>query len=133
MAFVAETVRDIELGERLGELRRLVETSRVPEARRFVKELVQDWPDEPRVQHWDKVLAPPVARAVPGPGSGTDRSEDLKWLQRHAKEYPGCWIAVYQGRFIAADPSPDRVAEKIKSALPPGQRALLHFEAAPEE
>jgi hypothetical protein len=56
MAVVEQPVQDVELEEKLSELRRLFETSRVKEARAFIKELVQAWPEDQRVQHWNKVL-----------------------------------------------------------------------------
>jgi hypothetical protein len=132
MPVVEETVRDVELEEKLAELRRLFETSRIPEARLFVKELALAWPEDPRVRHWDKVLAPPVARLIPGPGTGRDRTRDYQWLDEHASEYPGCWIAVYEGELVAADPSLATVNEMIRTTLPAEKIPLLQYQHRPE-
>jgi hypothetical protein len=114
-----------ELLGRLVQLRDDVSSGRVEEARAAVKELEARWPDSERVQYWSRVLAPPAVRAQPGPDP---RSRPLDrervWLREHAREYPGCWLAVYGDRLIAADPDLE-VVLAFANETPEGQHALL--------
>jgi len=49
------------------------------------------------------VLALPEVRVLQGERARPlDRERD--WLRQHSGDYPGCWLAVYQDRLIAADP-----------------------------
>ena len=118
---------EITLEESLERLVALVNSSRVEEARHYVKELVSIWPESDRVQHWDRVLAPPRILGWK-PAVGGDISGERAWLKAHAHEYPGCWIAVLGDRLIAVDPDLDRVraAAKADGAVDP----LFHFSPA---
>src|SRR5687767_10029578 len=91
------TTEQEHLATDLRHLLDLLEGDRVEEARRFVKELEQQWPDAERVRHYAHVLAPPVARSRPDIPARSSRRE-LKWLKEHAHEHPGCWLAVYEDR-----------------------------------
>ena len=115
----------------LRRLRRLVETSEVPEARRYVKELAVRWPDDERVHHWDRVLEPP--RVLPARGKvARSFRDDWGWMREHAHEYPGCWIAVHGKQLIAADPDPQVVRDAVR-AHPEWSSPLLHFQPRPGE
>lgn len=117
---------DDELERALARLRHLVETSAVPEARAFVKELVARWPEDPRVRKWDHVLEPPrVVRREPG--RGRSYRQEWDWLKAHAHEYPGMWLLVYEDRLVAADRDP-QVIRKIAREHPEWQDPLLHHE-----
>src|SRR5262245_31299314 len=85
----------------------LIGEGAVEEARALVKELEARWPDSPRVQHFARVLAPPVVRVRPG--SGRSRDREFAWLREHAHEYPDCWLALLGDQLIAADPSVGKV------------------------
>jgi hypothetical protein len=106
-------------------LRDLLERDRVEEARRFVKELEQRWPESERVRHYVHVLAPPIARSRPDipPRS---REREWKWLAEHGREYPGCWLAVHEDRLIAADPDRRVVVAKAREIL--GEEGALLFD-----
>jgi hypothetical protein len=105
-----------QLAADLQHLRDLLEADRVPEARRFVKELEQRWPDAERVQHYARVLEPPRVRMRPDipPRS---REREWKWLEEHGREYPGCWLAIYEDRLIAADPDYQIARERAEQEL----------------
>src|SRR5687768_12774189 len=92
-----------ELTADLARLREMVEQSDVEGARAFVKELEQRWPDSKKVQHWARVLAPPVARVLRGV-RGRPLDKERAWIREHGREYPGCWLAVLGDQLIAADP-----------------------------
>lgn len=119
---------DEELEQRLAQLRDDVSHSRVPEARAAVKDLAARWPDSPRVQYWASVLAPPVIV----PTSGRDprsrpRDRERAWLREHRHEYPGCWLAVFEDRLIAADPDLAVVFREARRVLGT-EGALLHYQ-----
>jgi hypothetical protein len=108
----------------LQHLRDLLEQDQVDNARRFVKELEQRWPTSDRVQHYARVLAPPVVRSRPDiPARSSER--EWKWLEEHGHEYPGCWLAIYEDRLIAADPDRRVVTARATEAL--GEETYLLF------
>lgn len=109
----------------LQQLRDLLEFDRVDEARRFVRELEQRWPDSERVRHYAHVLEPPKFRLRPDipPRS---RERERKWLKEHGPEYPGCWIAVFEDRFIAADPDLRVVLARTREHLGAESALLFH-------
>lgn len=118
------------LTEALDYVRSLVESSDVEGARAYVRLLEAQWPNEPRVRQWAKVLAPPrvIGRRA---GTGSSLAPEKPWIRAHAREYPGCWIALDGDRLLAADPDLDVVIEAVQSdgAVDP----LLHFQPDPEE
>jgi hypothetical protein len=108
----------------LQQLQALVDAVRIPEARRLVKELAQRWPEAERVQHYARVLEPPIVRMRPDiPARSSER--EWKWLEEHGREYPGCWLAIYEDRLIAADP--DRRVVRAKAAEALGGESYLLF------
>jgi Family of unknown function (DUF5678) len=113
---VPETATDAEIQADLARLIRLVETSRIDEARILVEDLAAKWPDSPRMQHWHTVLQPPRVIAVGGwPARSRDR--EFAWLDAHAHEYPGCWLAVFEDRLIAAEPDLKKVVAAARAEL----------------
>jgi hypothetical protein len=110
----------------LERLRELLARSDVEGARAWVKDLEQRWPQNERVRHYAQVLAPPTVRAVP---KTLGRSLDLEraWLREHAREYPGCWIAVLEDRLIAADPDLGIVLAAARQSPDP-RHTLIHFQ-----
>jgi hypothetical protein len=111
-------------------LRDLLERDRVDEARQFVQELAQRWPESERVQHYAHVLAPP--KVLPRPNiPPRSREREFKWLKEHASEFPGCWIAVHEDRLIAADPDQRVVITKARDVLGEQGALLFHQPAGP--
>jgi hypothetical protein len=115
-----------ELLRKLSQLRDDVSSGRVEAARAAVSDLIARWPQSKRVQYWARVLAPPTARtmAEPDPRS-RPLDRERAWLREHARNYPGCWLAVYEDRLIAADPELE-VVLTLANQTPEGQRALLY-------
>lgn len=119
---------DAELEERLAQLRDDVSHSRVPEARAAIQEIAARWPDSTRVQYWARVLAPP--EVVPTTGRdprSRPRDRERAWLKEHGHEYPGCWLAVYEDRLIAAGPDFRAVLSEARRTLG-SETALLHYQ-----
>jgi hypothetical protein len=121
---VASATEPERLAADLQHLRDLLERDRVEDARRLVKELELCWPASARVQHYARVLAPPVVRSRPDiPAQSSER--EWKWLEEHGHEYPGCWLAIYEDRLIAADPDRRVVTARATEAL--GEETYLLF------
>jgi hypothetical protein len=115
----------------LQHLRDLLTAADVPEARRFVKELEERWPEAERVRHYAHVLQPPKVRMRPDiPARSSER--EWKWLEEHGREYPGCWLAIYEDQLIAFGPDRQVVTAQAEQVL--GEETYLIFhqpESAP--
>jgi hypothetical protein len=119
---------DDELDQKLTQLRADLSNSRVTEARAMVQEMEARWPDSKRVQYWARVLAPPVVIPTTGPDPRSrPRDRERAWLREHGHEYPGCWLAVYEDRLIAADPDLGVVYSEVRRTLGP-EGAVLHWQ-----
>ena len=129
---IAETMqRETEMAQDLERLVRLVEKGRVEEARRLAPELAAKWPDSRDAQHWALVLEPPkVIPNRPGP-PWRPLDRDYAWLREHAAEYPGCWIATYEDRLIAADPDLKQVIARVKAMLDTEREGAYQFHQPP--
>ncbi len=115
------------LEESLALLRSLVEADDVEAARSLAPQLLERWPESPEARHWARVLAPPKATALRGETSRCVERE-REWLRQHRHEYPGCWLAVYEDRLVAADPDLQTVYKIAREAL--GDRgAVIYFQA----
>lgn len=120
----AELVAGLKrMGEMLG-------NGDVEGARAWVKELEMRWPESERVRHYARVLAPPTVRTVPRRG-GRGFAKEHAWLKAHAREYPGCWIAVLEDQLIAADPDLRRVLAAARGTSDP-MHTLIHFQPRSE-
>ena len=58
--------QDSEYSRGIAKLQSLLKQGRVEEARRYVRQLEADWPESDLVRRFSRVLAPPIARVVPG-------------------------------------------------------------------
>lgn len=126
---IPETATEAEMRADLVHLRRLVETSRIDEARALVDDLAVKWPDSPSVQHWHRVLQPPRVIDVSG-SPGPRRDREFAWIRAHAREHPGCWLAVHGDRLIAAGADRSKVVAAARAELG-DEAALLFFEPVP--
>jgi len=103
----------------------MVDASRVPDARAFVKVLEERWPGSPDVLYWLRVLAPPKVIASPQ-FKARPLHQEYGWLRSHANEYPGQWLSIYEDRLIAAGQDLQEVVAKTREVI--GQEsALLSF------
>jgi len=119
-------IEEPDLNASLECIRRLVEQGEVEEARERVNELEERWPDAKRVRYWASVLAPPVVRVLHGE-RGRPLDKERAWLREHAREYPGCWLAIRDDRLIAADPSLRTVLTSVRQTRG-AENALLYFQ-----
>jgi hypothetical protein len=130
-AEVATLDPEAALAEELASLRGFLERGDLNGAWEFVKELQKRWPDSERVRHYVHVFAPSVARAVP---RSKDRSyqREREWLRSHAREYPGCWLAVFEDRLVVADPDLGIVLDTVRQTKG-AETALIHFQPRPDQ
>jgi hypothetical protein len=117
------------IDEDLVPLRGFLERGDLKGAWEFVKELQQRWPDSERVRHYIHVFAPSVARGAPDSARRSFQRERL-WLKEHAHEFPGCWIAVIEDRFVVANPDLGVVLDTMRQT-PGAETALVHFQPGP--
>lgn len=108
--------------ERVGEL---LSSSDFHGARALLRRLKEQWPDSPRIEKAAAlILEPPKARLLDS-GSGRDLRREFAWLRAHAREYPGCWVAVSGDDLSAADPDLKIVRSAVRAVGKEG-RVLLH-------
>ena len=134
MTTVSRVKAQAGMREDLAHLVRLVEEGRVEEARALAPVVAVRWPDSPEIQQMARVLEPPrIIPDAPGPrGRRFDR--DHRWLQEHAHEYQGCWIATLEDQLLAADPIVERVMDAVQKAVDLSRELpLLHYEPARHE
>jgi cell pole-organizing protein PopZ len=128
----AEATNDVRgeeaLETELAQVRELVESGDVEEARRRLGRLTSRWPDAEQVRHFARVLAPPRLVDASGP-PGRSLQREAAWLTEHAAEYPGCWLAVRDDKLVAAAPRLAEVLARVH-ATPAAEGAVLHFEPA---
>jgi hypothetical protein len=110
----------------IARLAELVQRGDIAAARELAARLSDEWPESERVQHWARVLAPPVATSRPAQRSRSFDREHA-WLREHAREYPGCWLALLGDILLAADPDPRKVMART-SEMEGGSGALIHFQ-----
>lgn len=107
---------DADVDADLQRLKELLESNDVEGARTLVKELAARWPESKVVAHFARVLQKPVARVVHGERSRSTVREQ-EWLKSHAREYPGCWLAVSTDGLVAADPDGRKVFEVARETV----------------
>jgi hypothetical protein len=113
-----------ELPEALDQIRATLSRGDVERARSLAASVERRWPESEGARYFARVLAPPTTRSLPG-----ERFRDLTpenaWLAAHAREYPGCWIAVHGERLIAAYPD----LRRVTASMSPEERdAVLFFQ-----
>ena len=70
------------------------------------------FPDHERIQRAARVLAPPIIRNVATPRA-EGLSGSMAWLDAHANQYQGQWVAVREGQLLGAAPSLEELADVI--------------------
>jgi hypothetical protein len=111
----------------------LIAEAPIAEARAFAAELQQRWPESEEVQHFMRVLAPPVVSELSGDRyRARDLTPELDWLREHAAGYTGCWLALQGGRLLGANRELKALLDEIRD-LPDSSNAFLHFQPLTEE
>ena len=83
-----------------------------------------------QVEQKQKPSKPPLDKRVPSKPV-PDRTSELRWIQKHAREYIGQWVALDGDRVIAHSPDAQEVfaAVDADSAYLP----LIHFVEDPDK
>lgn len=118
-----------ELAAALPDLQSLLAEQRVKEARLLVKRVATRWPNSELAQHLARVLAAAVVRSRPDLRLPTHRREQA-WLEEHATEHPGCWLAVLGDQLLVANSDLSVVLAHVRQA-PGGELAFLHYQPEP--
>lgn len=122
---------EAEMQSDLARLIALVEASRIDEARAIAPELAAKWPDSRPIQHMARVLEPP--KVIPTSNVPNVSSyREIAWIREHAHEHPGCWLAVFEDRLIAADPDRMKVIAAAREELGDKPPLLFYQGADPE-
>jgi len=77
------------------------------------------FPGHERVQRAARVLAPPVVRAVRAPRA-RGLGASMAWFREHASRYRGQWVAVREGKLLAAA----RSLEELTAVIGRGEDAV---------
>ena len=92
-----------------------MEQARVRELEVAAPWLATRWPDDPLARHYARPWSPAAARISTRPCKPSVEQE-YRWLDEHQHEYPGCWVALYDDRLLAADPDPAQVHAAVAAA-----------------
>jgi uncharacterized protein DUF5678 len=96
------------------QIRELVEREHIPAAKRLVEEALRSGDPDPALLKWRELLAPPLVRSFPHRENEPRRERELSWLEAHAHEYPGQWVAVEGDRLLGHA----ETLRELKAALP---------------
>jgi len=87
--------------DKMLEIKRLVESGRIREARRYLLGLRTSMEQDPEIDLWSRVLSEPKVTVEPR-ATGGALGENSAWLKQHAREYQGLWVALKQGVFLGS-------------------------------
>jgi hypothetical protein len=105
-------------------IRRLLEErADIRGARKLLAEAREHGSVEPELEELEKLLAPP--RFQLRPASDFDRSAEFAWLEQHAAEYRGQWVALLGDELLAQAATLDEIMAQLDAASPKAQ-PLLH-------
>ena len=104
-------------------IRELLAQERLLEARELLKEALRDEGDNPELRRFQVVLAPP--EVAPVAFTDVDRSDELKWIVSHGKEYRGEWVAVLGNELVAHARSLKALRAALQK-LPENGTPLVH-------
>ena len=87
----------------------------VPLARDLARQGSQLFPEDQRVQQAMAVLTPPVVVGT-YPAQKTTMETSQQWLEEHASQYKGQWIAVQHGMLLGSAPTLQALHRQIGPA-----------------
>ena len=93
------------------------------EARELLNEALRDERDNPELQRFQVVLAPPDV--APLAFNDVDRSDELRWITTHGREYRGEWVAVLGNELVAHARSLKELRAALQQ-LPENGTPLIH-------
>jgi hypothetical protein len=88
----------------IDELRRLLQSGSLDEARGLLESLRARSAPHPELDRWARLLRPPRAR-VGGEGRRSSYvAENAAWLRENSEAYHGQWVALDKGVLLGANP-----------------------------
>lgn len=111
-------------------IRERVEADDVMGARALVAEALERGKADKNILYWKEVLAP--AKRIGFAERDIDRTADLKWLEEHAKDYIGHWVALLGGKLLAHSPSFEEVVSTLKRDKPKHPPLVEYIGCPPE-
>jgi hypothetical protein len=116
----------VPLHEALVSLRDRLERGDIDGARAMVARLTGEHPDSEDIRYYARMLARPQVISRPGePSRRLD--QERAWLRAHAREYPGCWLAVSGDTLVAAGPDYAAVLATVRRTVGV-DNAVLYFQ-----
>jgi hypothetical protein len=115
-----------ELDEGLRQLGTLLESGKLADARSLAERLTDQWPESAVARRYALLLGPTEVAVRTGERSRRHEAERV-WLRDHAREYPGCWLAVSGGELVAADPELGTVLAHARASVGE-ENFVLYFE-----
>ncbi len=82
-------------------------------AQRTAARAAEAFGEHPWLRRAHKVLNPGVATVRPGRDHQRDRKKELDWLRHHSDAYRGKWVALLEGRLLAAAESFEELMDSI--------------------
>jgi hypothetical protein len=123
-AIETESNRDSEKGI-VKSVKQCIEGGDVPGARELLAKIPIGV--YPKVDHWRETLALPRAIQEHS-ATGEGVQEDTVWLQQHAGEYKGKWVALHRGVLLGSHNSLVQLHQMLKTAKKLTGTTLLHIE-----
>lgn len=105
-------------------VRDLINREQIGAARKLLAGLPLEYLSDPLVLRLLKTLAQPIVKIRKK--QDVDRQKDYDWLRDHAREYAGQWVALHDGRLLAASATLRDLSEKVK-ALRLSHPPLFHW------
>lgn len=81
-------------------------------ARRLAFEALSSHRNNPEIQEYARVLAPPKVTRIEAPPD-TEQGNNLTWLKDHGQEYRGRWVALRSGELLGVAGSYKELVGKI--------------------
>lgn len=107
-------------------IRELVEADLVGGARRLLAEALERGDHGEDLSGWQQVLAPAQSRLNSSRELDFNRAPEIRWINEHADDYHGQWVALLGGELLAHSASLEKVVSTLEKDRP-GRRPLLHY------
>ena len=74
---------------------------------------LKQFPDHPKLQKYDRILAPPKITTSREPGGHPEIRANRDWLKQNRVEYRGRWVAIKNGELLAVGHNFNDVAAQV--------------------
>ncbi len=98
----------------ISEIRRLIESGRIREARKYLNNLLTSGEWCPELESWRTVLEESVVTIESEATGEGDLKQNKQWLIQHAIEYQGQWVALRQGKLLDSDEHLKNLHDKLR-------------------